>query len=206
MNLKLYDYLCNKRKINIDIINILIQEKKIYEDNKGNIVFVGYDEIGIPRYAALRGTHGNFRGDCSGSDKRYSFNIIADVPSDQLYIFESAIDLMSHASLVNDFKNDSRAWKRSHRISLSGTTDKAIPFFLNQYKVIKELVFCLDNDNPGHVASKLLSNKYYDKGYSIRIEPPYRKDFNEDLIDSITQKNKEKESLKKAPKIEGLQI
>jgi hypothetical protein len=184
--LKLYDYLCVKRGIDGGIVNSLIQKEMLYEDRRGNVVFVGYDEQGKPRFASLRGTHGGFRGDCAGSDKRYGF-CMASPDSDQLYIFESPIDAMSHGSIDNAFRGNKDAWERLHRLSLAGTTDTAIPFFLNQHKAVKELVFCLDNDAAGREASRSLSHKYHEKGYNVRIEPPYHKDLNEDLTALLTQ-------------------
>jgi hypothetical protein len=183
--LRLYDYLCQKRGIDSDIVNTLIQKEMLYEDRRGNIVFVGYDEHNKPRFACLRGTNSDFRGDCAGSDKRYSFAVAACSHSERLYLYESAIDLMSHASLEirGDFIAlvDDTVWQEHHRLSLSGTSDTAIPFFLNQHKEVKELVFCLDNDPAGREASVSLARKYADKGYYTRLELPRNKDFNEDL-------------------------
>ncbi|MEI3121026.1 MAG: DUF3991 domain-containing protein [Eubacteriales bacterium] len=45
-----------------------------------NAVFVGRDRPGQPRYAALRGILGDFKGEAPGSDKRYSFAITEDPP------------------------------------------------------------------------------------------------------------------------------
>jgi hypothetical protein len=59
--IRLYDYLCLKRGIDSDIVNTLIQKEMLYEDKRGNVVFVGYDEHNKPRFASLRGTHGDFR-------------------------------------------------------------------------------------------------------------------------------------------------
>ena len=177
--LRLYDYLCIKRGIDSDIVNTLIQRKMLFEDKRGNVVFVGHDEHGAARFASLRGTYGDFRGDCAGSDKRYGFNMAACAPSERLYLYESPIDCMSHASL------EKAAWKQHNRLSLAGTSDTAIPFFLNRHKTVKELVFCLDNDNAGREASIQLLRKYTDKGYYARIELPQGKDFNEDLTEKI---------------------
>ena len=45
--------------------------------------FIGKDESGTPKYAALRGTLGStFKQDASGSDKRYSFRLLAKKPAD----------------------------------------------------------------------------------------------------------------------------
>jgi hypothetical protein len=89
---------------------------------------------------------------------------------------------MSHASIINLYCGSSEAWKRRNRLSLGGTSDAAIPFFLNQHKDIKELVFCMDNDPVGQDAAKALSRKYAEKGYYVRIEPPFQKDYNIDLL------------------------
>ena len=177
---RLFDYLCNKRGIHSDIVQSLIQKEALYEDRRGNVVFIGYDEHNKPRFATLRGTYGSYRGDCAGSDKRYGFNT-GFAPSGRLYLFESAIDLMSHASLAIAEMGDRSAWEYDNRLSLAGTADTAIPFFLNQHKAIKELVLCLDNDPAGREATAAIAGKYSEKGYTVLIQLPQGKDFNIDL-------------------------
>ena len=88
---------------------------------------------------------------------------------------------MSHASLENAVTGDTEAWLRHSRLSLSGTTDTAIPFFLKQHTAVKELVLCLDNDPAGLEAAVSLARKYADSGYRTRLELPTGKDYNEDL-------------------------
>jgi len=58
-------------------VNALIQRKMLYEDRRGNVVFIGYDGQSKARFASVRGTYGDcrYRGDCAWSDKRYGFNI-----------------------------------------------------------------------------------------------------------------------------------
>jgi hypothetical protein len=183
IQLRLYDYLCVKRGIDLCIVNALVQKEMLYLDKWNNVVFVGYDEHNKARFASLRGTHGNasFRGDCSGSDKRYGFTMAAYSPSERLYIFESPIDAMSHASLVNADTGDTGAWKRDNRLSLSGTSDTALNFFLNQHKSVKELVLCLDNDPAGREAAAIIARKYAAKGFTVLVHFPAGKDFNDDL-------------------------
>jgi len=187
--LRLYDYLCNKRGIDSEVVNKLIQKEMLYEDRRGNIVFVGYDERNKPRFASLRGTHGDYRGDCSGSDKRYGFTIAAAEPSVRLFIFESPIDAMSHATLAILEFGDRTAWEHDYRLSLAGTSDTALPFFLNQHKEVKELAFCLDNDTAGREATAIMARKYAEKGYTALNLPPMGKDFNEDLTARVREIN-----------------
>jgi len=187
---RLYDYLCNKRGIDSVIVNTLLQEGKLYEDKRGNVVFVGFDEQGKARFASLRGTYGDcsFRMDCSGSDKRYGFNMAACTPTERLYIFESPIDAMSHATLDNAATSDKGTWKRRNRLSLAGTSGTALSFFLNKHSAVKELIFCLDNDLAGCEAAVAMARKYSDKGLQTQIELPMGKDINEDLIAFLTIK------------------
>ena len=189
--LRLYDYLCKKRGIDSEVVNSLLREM-ICEDKRGNVVFIGYDEQNNARFASLRGTYSDYRGDCSGSDKRYGFTMAACAPSDRLYIFESPIDAMSHASLEIAATGDKTAWKQHSRLSLAGTSDTAIPFFLNQHKSVRELVFCLDNDTAGREAAAIMARKYAYKGYTALNELPRGKDFNEDLQAHTAQIRAEK--------------
>ena len=115
--------------------------------------------------------------------------MVAHEPSDRLYIFESPIDLMSYASLE---KATTGAWEQHSRLSLAGTTDTAMPFFLNQHKAVKELVFCLDNDHAGREATAIIARKYAAKGYTVLIDFPKGKDFNEDLQAHTAQIKAEK--------------
>jgi len=100
---------------------------------------------------------------------------------------------MSHASLVNAATGDTGAWKQDSRLSLSGTSDVALDFFLNKQTGIKELVLCLDNDPAGREASAQIARKYALNGYDVLIESPVGKDYNEDLtalLDAETHKNR----------------
>ena len=52
-----YAYLLNHRGIDKDVLNAFAYKQMIYESEKyHNVVFVGYDQYGIPRHASMRGT------------------------------------------------------------------------------------------------------------------------------------------------------
>ena len=91
----------------------MIYEEKIY----GNAVFVGYDEENRPRYAAFRATGGvRILGEAAGSDKRYCFKLLNPI-STELHLFESAIDLLSYATIEKLKGND---WRKESLVSLAG--------------------------------------------------------------------------------------
>lgn len=179
---RVFAYLCKTRGIDSKLIELLIQEKKLYEDTKGNAVFVGFDEQGKPRYATLRGTYTDkpFRMDCAGSDKRYCFCMNGN--SSRLYVFESAIDCVSHATLENCIQGNARAYRADSRLSLGGTSGLALAHYLQRHKHINELVFCLDNDETGRKRAVALAREYADKSYYTMLELPALKDYNEVLL------------------------
>ena len=105
------------RGIDSAIIDSCIQTGRLYESiPHHNAVFVGLDKYNKPRYANLRGLGTDFIGDANGSDKRFSFSIPAP-GSDTVHLFESAIDLLSYATLV---KMNGVNWNREHLVSLAG--------------------------------------------------------------------------------------
>lgn len=180
---RLYDYLCNKRGIDGNIVNALLEEGRIYGDRRGNIVFVGFDENGTARFGCVHGTGENnrLRMDCPGSDKHFGFHMSYS-NTDSLYIFESAIDAMSHASLENSLTARKDTWRGWNRLSLDGTSDTAIPKYLELYPNTYELILCLDNDPPGRAAAAAIAKKYEELKYKTRIIRPRGKDFNDDLL------------------------
>lgn len=179
-----------RRGIDTDIIKFCLQTERVYEsENYYNAVFVGRDKEGKPRYAALRGIGTDFIGDANGSDKNYSFSIPADGKSTKVHLFESAIDLLSYATLR---KMDGQDWRADHLLSLAGVyqpakeiecskVPAALAQFLKEYREIEEVELHLDNDRAGRLASKAIQT-VLPKQYQTRDKPPPKgKDCNDCL-------------------------
>lgn len=183
---RVFAYLTKTRCINPKIVDCLMHKKFIYEDVRGNCVFVGYNKIGLPAYAAIRSTNTNhrFRRDATGSDKANGF-YLKGYNTHKLYVFESPIDLLSHASLKNLTSGNPREWLNSTRLSLAGVSDNALKHFLSDYPDVEEICFCLDNDAAGLEATDMCMRKYAAKGYNVSSEPPTLKDYNEDLVSFV---------------------
>ena len=91
-------YLCESRGLNKSLVETFLLSGDIYEDSKRhNVVFVGRDRSGTPRYAHVRGTQESFRQDIAGSDKSYPFRYEGN--GSQLFVFEAPIDLLSFICL-----------------------------------------------------------------------------------------------------------
>lgn len=111
------------RGIDKEIIQFCLESGRVYESAfHHNVVFVGMDEKDNPKYAALRGIGTSFIGEANGSDKNYSFSIFAEKSNDTVHLFESAIDLLSYATLQ---KLDGKEWRREHLLSLAGVYQPA---------------------------------------------------------------------------------
>lgn len=177
------------RGIDADLIDFSIRTGRLYESTPHhNVVFVGLDKYNMPRYANLRGLGTDFVGDASGSDKRFSFSIPAQ-GNDTVHLFESAIDLLSYATLVKMKGGD---WNREHLVSLAGVykpkeglQESSMPLALKRYLTenpnIGRIVLRLDNDATGGRAAKALVSMLSDK-YEVSVQPsPFGKDYNDYL-------------------------
>lgn len=153
------------RGIDYQLIQECISDGTLYESaDYHNAVFIGKDESGTPKYAALRGTLGStFKQDASGSDKRYSSRLLAKKPADTVHLFEAAIDLLSYATYL---KCEGKDYKSESLLSLSGVyqpkkemKDSKIPIalttFLSANPQIKTIVLHLDNDKVGRLCKAM---------------------------------------------------
>jgi hypothetical protein len=161
-----------KRKIASSVITDCIQRGMLYEDARHNCVFVGYDGKQTPRYAALRGTSSDFKGEVAGSDKRYGFLLPPVNPDCQLAAaFESPIDALSHKTLHPEYDG----W----RLSLGGTALTALIQFLTLHPDVRWLDVCTDNDDAGNACFEQI--KSLKSVHAMRCKPPRGKDWNDSL-------------------------
>ena len=179
-----------RRGIDPEIIEFCLQTGRIYESrNYHNAVFVGRDGDGNPRYAALRGVGTDFIGEASGSDKNYSFSIPAEENCSEVHLFESAIDLLSYATVM---KIQGQDWRREHLLSLAGIyqpakkieeskVPAALTRFLKEHPEVQSVVFHLDNDEVGRLASRAIRTVLPKQYQTQDRPPPAGKDYNDFL-------------------------
>ena len=121
---RLYGYLIKQRKLSKQMIDFWVKKGILYESGTyHNLVFVGKDTEGIPRFASQRGTldkYGKpFKGDVTGNDKTYGVNLV-DQNSDTLYVYEAAIDAMSDINLSRWCNQPAQYSKKSLREFCTG--------------------------------------------------------------------------------------
>lgn len=181
------------RGIARSVIDHCVETGIVYESRRGNlsnVVFVGRDGSGVPRYAAVRGCKGRYRGEAEGSDKRYSFRLAGSPANPETHVFEAAIDALSYATIMD---MQGRDWRGANLISLGGVPPvsarpgkESVPAALVQHLAdnpgTETLRLHLDNDPAGLNAAALVS-ALLSARCEVRVEPPNKgKDVNDQLM------------------------
>ena len=140
-----------------------IERGSLYESAKyHNCIFVGRDEHGKARFAAMRGTTSGFKCDVDGSDKRFGFILPPDVAkpnhsinSRNVAVFEAPIDALSHKVMCdNGYFPPFNGW----RLTLGGTSLLALTRFLERHPEITSVTVCTDNDEAGEFAATKIAD------------------------------------------------
>ena len=173
-NANILNYLTQERKLSPSLVNFFIAAGDIYEDAAHhNVVFVGRDADGHPRYASSRGIREKFRQDAAGAEKAFGF---AHRGTDkQLLVFEAPIDLLSFIELFP------KKWQQHNYLSLGGVSGKALRQFLSERPDVERVFLCLDADKAGEDACKRLAALLPDTVSATRIQP-CMKDWNDVLV------------------------
>ena len=200
-NANILNYLTQERKLSPSLVNFFIAAGDIYEDAAHhNVVFVGRDADGHPRYASSRGIREKFRQDAAGAEKAFGF---AHRGTDkQLLVFEAPIDLLSFIELFP--KN----WQQHNYLSLGGVSGKALRQFLSERPDVERVFLCLDADKAGEDACKRLAALLPDTVSVTRIQP-CMKDWNDVLVHRAEIPNRDyfkSTILKESPKKDSVKI
>ena len=171
-----FAYLIKTRKIDADIVQHFVNEKKILEtEEHHNTAFCGYDEKGEMKQMHLRSTlPGNrFFMDIDGSDKQYYFRHIGT--NSDVYVFEAPIDMLSYITM------NKGNWQESSYVCLGGVAIDALKNVLSTNEQISKVYMCVDRDDAGDKTVKRIGDELNEMGYEWERILPENKDWNEDL-------------------------
>ena len=176
------------RGIDPEILEYCIKTGRLYEDERHNCVFVGFDGSSNAKYAMLRSSSSTsvFLREADGSDKRYAFVLPFRQDADKVYLFESAIDLLSFATLRKNI------WQDYNYLSLSGVYQSnqmlsetplptALAHYLHDHPHVRHIVLCLDNDEAGRLAAKTICALLPERYTTELLLPDKGKDYNRQL-------------------------
>ena len=171
-----FAYLIKTRKIDADIVQHFVNEKKILETEEyHNVAFCGYDEKGEMKQMHLRSTlPGNrFFMDIDGSDKQYYFRHIGT--NSDVYVFEAPIDMLSYITMNKE------NWRESSYVCLGGVAIDALKNVLSTNEQISKVYMCVDRDDAGDKTVKRIGDELNEMGYEWERILPENKDWNEDI-------------------------
>ncbi len=136
-----FAYLCQTRKIDSKIVSDLVRDGLLYQDKRGNAVFLHKNESGEIIGAELQGTNSfkRFKGVAAGtSDSLFAVKI---GEPNRAYVFESAIDLLSFKQLANPEKIQNCVL-----VSMAGLKPNSLKPLVERGL---KLYACVDNDEAG---------------------------------------------------------
>ena len=187
---ELYAYL-TERGITPVVIDYFVDQGSLYQGVKyKNVCFVGYDRDGNPGLINQRSTKGTFKGNSTGSDRRYSFMNHCEGQT-EVHVYEAPVDLLSYACLLQNAGYDFRQFNLVSLSGISGTESEVevkLPMgmeeYLDRYPETTRVYIHFDNDNPGRVAGQRLQEALEQRGIqAVQQYPPVGcKDVNDYLV------------------------
>lgn len=177
---RVYAYLIKSRYLDQDVVQDFIDRKMLYQDVRGNCVFVAYGKDGEPNYGTFRGTltGRKFLGDVPGNDYAQGFYI--DHNAEKMVVTESVIDAMSVMSVLHRQGQDYKAYDY---LVLTGT-GKTEPVLNHlREKPMKEVLLSLDHDNAGIRGMETITDQIRQNlpETEITYHIPNLNDWNEEL-------------------------
>lgn len=179
-----FAYLLKTRGLSQSLVSALVKDKQIYQDVRGNVVFVGRDYDGADKYAFYRSTLSDvvYRGEAKGGSKEVNFsvNLVSKAP-ERLFVCEAAIDALSVASMLEHYGKDFGSYAY---LALGGTSLNALQYHLGHSPQLKTIYLCQDRDEAGNKSRDEARKLLTEAGFQGRIidKPPVQKDFNQDLL------------------------
>jgi hypothetical protein len=183
-NKRVYAYLCKTRSISSDVVHRMIHEGLLYQDIKGNAVFLNV-ESGKAIGAHICGTM---------TDVRYKQNLGAgcfqfdgNENPEHAYVFESNIDMMSFMTIHPDKISCAKF------ISMSGLKPNFIEKIAKQHPQMK-FCFCVDNDEVGRNFVDNMNERFGERQIfrSRELESTGVKDYN-DLLRLLKESEAERD-------------
>lgn len=181
------EYLCDKRGLDENFVKGFVDRGGITIDIRNNINFMirddDHNDIGqeiikreiIGREIVGTQESNEFRAN-STIDK--GFTIYKNEPDKKthLFIFESAIDMLSYIEINKKNINEKFKDESIRFLSLSGLKEMILENYIDN---VSDLYCCVDNDKWGNEFSERIKEKY--SHINFHREKPKNKDFNDDL-------------------------
>jgi DNA primase len=172
------NYLVRERKIDKELVEMLIQKKLISWDHR-NICFLGYDENGNIQCVTRRSTLQSSvvpKSEAKGSDKKFSFTMPAAHDAASVIITEGPIDALSVACMEN--RKHQKGYFETTKIALCGNIGYDLQDRLSKLKP-RQIWLALDYDATGRNMTRNIYNDIHSIAPTRIVSFPYGKDPND---------------------------
>ena len=181
---RIYGYLIHTRGIAPEVVKWLAEQKIIYPDERGNLVYIAYGQDGKVNYAAKKGTAtgSHYRSVVEGSncELRAGWNLSATAG---WFVTEAAVDAWSIMSLL---ANSGQDWRQYGYLSLESCHVRPLQAQLDCHAQPQKIWLGQDADEAGTKSRALTRELLESCGYTGKVVdkvPPIGKDWNDTLLE-----------------------
>lgn len=181
---RIYGYLIHTRGIAPEVVKWLAEQKIIYPDERGNLVYIAYGQDGKANYAAKKGTAtgSHYRSVVEGSncELRAGWNLSATAG---WFVTEAAVDAWSIMSLL---ANSGQDWRQYGYLSLESCHVRPLQAQLACHAQPQKIWLGQDADEAGTKSRALTRELLESCGYTGKVVdkvPPIGKDWNDTLLE-----------------------
>lgn len=161
-------YLTQSRGIPIDLVLSLIKEELLYQDRRGNAVFLCKDEMGEAKEAIIRGTLTEVSFKQRVGYGIYPFVLFASSEKKILVLTEAPIETLSFLAIYPQSRKCIHA-------ALGGVGFiEAIDRLLHIYSGVNRIVAAFNHDYGGSVAVEHIQERYADRVEIVPFYPQIR--------------------------------
>ncbi|WP_088816333.1 MULTISPECIES: DUF3991 domain-containing protein [Listeria] len=194
-------YLIDERKIDPDLVSELIQRKYIVQDQQQNVVYKWLDPLQkekvvgaakegtriIPEEKRIKPSMKRFKQVLTSGNQGFYFDVGKTELINQIYLFESPVDMMSYLTLKT--QRGDASIQNARFLAMDGVKESV--FFHHYMSLTAKLkhpiqpICCVDNDHAGHVfLEKLNAFEYLDSegNNCLRNDIPYDRALTPELI------------------------
>lgn len=195
------------KKNHADHCEVLVQEKTIYPDERGNLCYLGRDGKGEINYCARKGTlmprdgQKGYRNVVEGSDYQKRCVMNHSPSHTKLVVTEAAVDAWSFASMLEIHGLDHKAYTY---LSLETTYEGPLGIYLDENPQIKTIYLAQDADEGGLKSRVNCRKLLEERGFTGKVidklpnaNAPGAKDWNDALI--LKRAEMEREPVEQAP-------
>lgn len=181
---RIYGYLIHTRGIAPEVVKWLVEQKLIYPDERGNLVYIACGQDGKVNYAAKKGTTtgSHYRSVVEGSncELRAGWNLCATAG---WFVTEAAVDAWSIMSLL---ANSGQDWRQYGYLSLESCHVRPLQAQLACHAHPQKIWLGQDADEAGTKSRALARELMQSCGYTGKVVdkvPPIGKDWNDTLLE-----------------------